>query len=71
MNPHQDSSIALHTFPIGLVKNAWHKTGSIWNEKLFSIRMELASSLDGSNGSREDAECFISYKNRIEYTLRG
>jgi hypothetical protein len=58
MDPHQDSSIALHTFLVGLVKCAWHETSGIWNEKegkLFFTRMGLASPLDASSGSREVA----------------
>jgi hypothetical protein len=56
MDPHQDSSIALHTFLVGLVKCAWHETSGIWNEKkgkLFFMRVGLASFLDASSGSRE------------------
>jgi hypothetical protein len=67
MDPHQGSSIALHTSPAGPVKYAWHKTSSICNEKkgmLFSIRTGLASSLEASSGSSEDAECFV-YKNNL------
>ena len=61
-------------FLVELANYAWHETSSIWNEKkgrLFSIRMRLASSVDDPSWSREDAECFISYKNRTEYTLHG
>ena len=41
---------------------------SIWNEKkgkLFSIWLDLASSLDGLSGSHEDGEYLISYKNNL------
>jgi hypothetical protein len=58
VDPHQDSSIALHTFLDGLVKCTWHETSSIWNEKkgkLFFIRMGWHPSLDASSGSREVA----------------
>jgi hypothetical protein len=42
VDPHQDSSIALHTFLDELVKCTWHETSSIWNGtkgELFFIRM--------------------------------
>ncbi|KAF9786365.1 hypothetical protein BJ322DRAFT_1099898 [Thelephora terrestris] len=69
LDPHQDSSIdLLHTILLGLDKYVWHKTSSAWNEKkgkLFSLRMNLASSLDGLSGSREDAEYLIRYKNNL------
>lgn len=69
LDPHQDSSIdLLHTILLGLDKYVWHKTSSGWNEKkgrLFSLRMGLASSLDGLSGSCEDAEYLISYKNNL------
>lgn len=69
LDPHQDSSIdLLHTILLGLDKYVWYKTSSSWNEKkgkLFSIRMNLASSLDGLSCSREDAEYLVSYKNNL------
>ena len=57
MDLHQDSSIALHTFLVGFVKCTWHETSGIRNEKgkFFFMRMELASLLDASSGSREVA----------------
>jgi hypothetical protein len=64
MDPHRDASIAVHTPPTGPPK---HKISSVRNEKngkLFSIRIRLASSLDASIGSGEDAECFM-YKNNL------
>jgi hypothetical protein len=73
MNPHQGPSIGLHTSPVRSVNYTWQKTNSVCNEKsdIFSIRMGLAFSLDDSSGSRKDAECLITYKNRIGYTLHG
>lgn len=69
LDPHQDSSIdLLHTVLLGLDKYVWHKTSSAWNEKkgkLFSIRLNLASSLDGLSGSREDGEYIVKYKNNL------
>lgn len=53
---------------LGLDKYVWHKTSSAWGEKkgkLFSIRLDLASSLDGLSGSREDAEYLLKYKNNL------
>ena len=46
----------------------WHKTSSSWNEKkgkLFSTRLDLASSLDGLSSSREDAKYLVKYKNNL------
>ncbi|KAF9780518.1 hypothetical protein BJ322DRAFT_1011992 [Thelephora terrestris] len=64
-----DSSIdLLHTILLGLDKYVWHKTSSAWNERkgtLFALRMDLASSLDGLSGSREDARYLIKYKNNL------
>ena len=69
LDPHQDSSIdLLHTILLGLDKYVWHKTSSAWNEKkgkLFSIRLDLASSFNGLSGSHEDAEYIIKYKNSL------
>ena len=69
LDPHWDSSIdILHTILLGIDKYVWHKTSSAWNEargKLFSIRLDLASSLDGLSGSCEDAEYLVSYKNNL------
>ena len=73
MNLHQDPSIGLHMSSARPVSYAWQKASSVCNEKsdISSIRMGLASSLDDLSGSRKDAKCLISYKNRIEYNLHG
>jgi hypothetical protein len=52
------SPFKLHTFLVGFVKCAWHETSGTWNEKkdkLFFMRVGLASLLDASSGLREVA----------------